>query len=228
MKMVSKNPVALKPHPRNSRVHSEQQIEQIMRSIQEFGFLRPVVVDETDTILAGHGAVMAARQLSLKSIPVCVVGELSPRQKDAYVIADNRLAQNSSWDFAVLGEVINDLLVQDFDIDLLGFNEQELDAMLKDDASILPPGFASSASAPEPTGEGRQIPAEVAGELVPLGPGIAQTSVPIPKVAFGKYLIPLTAEESERLEKEIKQYVDEYGTLAGFFTRLWDQADPAD
>jgi hypothetical protein len=226
MKVAQKDPRKLKAHPRNSRVHSGQQIAQIARSIQEFGFLRPVVVDETDTILAGHGAVMAACQVGLKTIPAMVVGELSPRQKEAYVIADNKLSHLSTWDFAMLGEVINDLLVQDFDIDVLGFNEQELDAMLKEDASILPPGFGSS-PAPAP-GPGREIPQEGAGELVPLGSGIAQTSVPIPKVVFGKYLIPLTAEESERLEMEIKQYVDEYGTLAGFFTRLWSEVNPTD
>lgn len=224
--MVSKNPVSLRPHPRNSKVHSEQQVEQIMRSIEQFGFLRPVVVDETDTILAGHGAVMAACQLGLDSVPVYVVGELSPRQKDAYVIADNRLAQNSSWDFSLLGEVINDLLLQDFDIDVLGFNEQELDAMLKEDASILPPGFGSPAPIVSPVGEGREIPREVAGELVALGPSIAQTSVPIQKLVFGKYLIPLAADESERLEREIKQYVNEHGTLSGFFSRVWGEVDP--
>lgn len=223
MKQVTKNPKALRPHPKNSRVHSDAQLADIVRSIREFGFIRPVVVDEHDVILAGHGAVLAAVEAGLDKIPVHVISHLSDRQKRAYVIADNKLALESTWNFEMLSEELSALSEMDFDLSITGFDEQELDALLKDDASILPAGFetTSSSGGGIGVGVGREVPVQQEGELIPLGSGVAKSPIDIPKIVFGKYLIPLTAEEAEGLEKLIKQYVEEHGTTAGMFARYW-------
>lgn len=229
--MERRNPAALKPYDKNSRVHSIGQIEDIRRSIREFGFIRPVVIDEHDMILAGHGAVVAACEESLADIPVHVVAHLSQRQKQAYVIADNKLAQKSTWNFDILSEELSKLSEFDYDLALTGFDEQEIDALLKDDLSILPPGFDTPAPVPSRSvsdgdSEGRAVPDQEEGELIPLGSSVSRSPIDIPKVLFGKYTIPLTMDESERFEREIKTYIDEHGTLAGYFTRYWDSGDP--
>lgn len=89
------SPDMLKPHPKNSRIHSEKQIEKLQRSIREFGFAKPVIVDEDYTILAGHGAVLAAKAENLKSIPCFILTGLTDEQKRAYIITDNRMSDLS-------------------------------------------------------------------------------------------------------------------------------------
>lgn len=230
--MEKRNPNSLRAYERNSRVHSAEQIDELRRSIREFGFIKPVVIDGNNMLLAGHGAVEAAKLEGLTEIPVYVAGHLTDRQKRAFVIADNKLAQKSSWDFDMLSRELSDLLEEDYDIDVLGFSDQELDALLKDDKAILPPGFdeptvrvTTVEQAPNTTGEGRQIPAQAEGELIALGSHVQKSAIEIPKLVFGKYIIPLTTEECERLEREIKQHVDEYGTFSGFVARRWHPND---
>lgn len=123
---------------KNARTHSQAQVDQIARSIVEFGFNNPVLVDKDMEIIAGHGRVLAARQLGIKAVPCLILGHLSERQKRAYVLADNKIALNGGWDFSKLGDEISYLAEVDFDLSLTGFDEQELDALLKDDQSILP------------------------------------------------------------------------------------------
>ena len=89
------SPDMLKPHPKNSRIHSEKQIEKLQRSIREFGFAKPVIVDEDYTILAGHGAVLAAKAENLKSIPCFILTGLTDEQKRAYIITYNRMSEVS-------------------------------------------------------------------------------------------------------------------------------------
>jgi DNA modification methylase len=141
MKIKQIKTEALIPYAKNARTHSDIQVQQIAHSISEFGFTNPVLVDDQNQIIAGHGRVMAAKLLGLDTVPTISLGYLSERQRRAYVLADNKIAMNSGWDFEMLASEISELTESGFDIDLLGFNEQEIDALLQDDASILPVGF---------------------------------------------------------------------------------------
>src|SRR5207302_7447607 len=117
-------PVAqLRPDPRNPRAHGERQIKQIARSIKTFGFNVPVLADREGNLLAGHGRVEAARRLGLRDIPVIWLEHLTPEQARAFSIADNRLAETSSWDDRLLGEVLRDLATVElnFDLEATGF-----------------------------------------------------------------------------------------------------------
>jgi ParB-like chromosome segregation protein Spo0J len=132
----------LVPYERNARTHSPEQVLQIVASIQEFGFLNPILVDGKDGIIAGHGRLAAARELALAEVPVVVLDHLSPEQRRAYVIADNKLALNAGWDVDLLQQEIAALSLVDFNLDLLGFDEKELAGLL-DPESIddePPPG----------------------------------------------------------------------------------------
>ena len=111
------------PYANNSRTHSDEQINQVASSIKEFGFTNPVLVDEQNGIVAGHGRVMAANKLGLEEVPCIVLEGLTKAQKKAYVIADNQLALNSGWDVDLLKLEVESLNEMDFDLDLLGFDE---------------------------------------------------------------------------------------------------------
>ena len=114
------------PYARNSRTHSDAQVAQIAASIKEFGWTNPVLMDGDNGIIAGHGRVLAARVLGHTDIPTIELSHLSDIQKKAYIIADNKLALNAGWDDEVLGLEIAELKEFGFDIDLLGFNADEL------------------------------------------------------------------------------------------------------
>jgi uncharacterized protein (UPF0262 family) len=121
---VEYRPLAdLIPYARNSRTHSEAQVAQIAASIREFGFTNPVLVDADGGIIAGHGRVLAARQLDLAEVPTIALGHLTETQRRAYVIADNQLALNAGWDEAALSVELVGLQEEDFDLSLLGFDE---------------------------------------------------------------------------------------------------------
>jgi ParB-like chromosome segregation protein Spo0J len=120
----------LKPYERNARTHSPEQVAQIAASIQEFGFTNPILVDGDDGILAGHGRLAAAKDMGLAEVPVVVLDHLTPTQRRAYILADNKLALNAGWDASLLQEEMVGLQLQDFDLDLLGFGEAELAGLL--------------------------------------------------------------------------------------------------
>ncbi|HEY1242191.1 MAG TPA: DNA methyltransferase [Bryobacteraceae bacterium] len=122
------------PFARNPRTHSDAQVRQIAASIREFGFVNPVLVDSTDGIIAGHGRLLAARSLGLKEAPVVVLDHLTDAQRRAYIIADNKLAENAGWDEGLLRDLMIELRDEDFDLDLLGFRETELDLLLTDES----------------------------------------------------------------------------------------------
>ncbi|TMW77974.1 nuclease [Thauera sp. UPWRP] len=113
----------------NARTHSDEQIEQIARSIREFGWTNPVLIDEHNQILAGHGRVAAARRLGIHVVPCLRLDFMDDAQKKAYVIADNQLALNAGWDFDTLRVELEDLRAAGFDLDLTGFDDLELDAI---------------------------------------------------------------------------------------------------
>ena len=120
------------PYARNSRTHSDEQIAQIMASIKEFGFTNPILIDEEGQIIAGHGRTVAAQRLQMKAIPCIRLSHLTPAQKKAYVIADNKLALNAGWDDELLKIELSELREEDFDLSLTGFDDDELNKLLAD------------------------------------------------------------------------------------------------
>ncbi|ENC2564910.1 ParB/Srx family N-terminal domain-containing protein [Escherichia albertii] len=120
-------------YAKNSRTHSDEQVDQLVNSIREFGFTNPVLIDEKNELIAGHGRFAAAEILEMDKVPAIRLSNLSEKQKKAYRIADNKLALNAGWDMQLLAEEVKELMDDDFDIDLLGFNDAELDEMLSDE-----------------------------------------------------------------------------------------------
>jgi hypothetical protein len=118
--------VDLIPYARNARTHSEQQVGQIAGSIQEFGFNVPVLIDGQNSIIAGHGRVLAAQRLKLDTVPCIRLTHLTDAQRRAYILADNRIALNSGWDESILAEELAKLVQDEFDVGNLGFDETEL------------------------------------------------------------------------------------------------------
>jgi DNA modification methylase len=136
----------LLPYARNSRTHSDAQVSQIAASIREFGFTNPVLIDEHGSIIAGHGRVMAARKLKLTEVPTITLSHLNETQRRAYVIADNKLALNAGWDEELLRIEIEALKGSDFDIGLLGFDDDELSNLFPEE---IPPGLTDEDEVPE-------------------------------------------------------------------------------
>ena len=109
------------PYVNNAKVHTEEQVTKIASSIREFGFLNPVLIDKDKNIIAGHGRVMAAKKLGLETVPVLFIEGLTDAQRKAYILADNRLGELAGWDQELVNAELAQLLEQDFDIDLTGF-----------------------------------------------------------------------------------------------------------
>jgi hypothetical protein len=126
LKITYKKTTELIPYAKNARTHSEAQIGQIAASIKEFGFTQPVLLDGQNGIIAGHGRVLAALKLDLDQVPTIELQHLSATQKQAYIIADNKLALNSSWDDQLLALEVEELKAVDFDLSLIGFHSFEL------------------------------------------------------------------------------------------------------
>src|SRR5215213_8771673 len=122
----------LVPYARNARTHSDAQVAQIAASIREWGWTVPVLVDEAGELIAGHGRVLAARQLGIAEVPVMIARGWSEAQKRAYVLADNKLALNAGWDEELLRVELSDLRGLGADLSLIGFGEDELAALLAD------------------------------------------------------------------------------------------------
>lgn len=118
------------PYARNARTHSADQVAQIAASIKEFGFTNRVLIDETGSIIAGHGRVLAARKLGLVEVPTIKLDYLSETQKKAYIIADNKLALNAGWDERMLGLEVKEIDEAGYDLSLMGFSEKELNELL--------------------------------------------------------------------------------------------------
>lgn len=144
----------LKPYPRNARTHSRKQVKQIAAAIKEFGFTNPVLIDESDQIIAGHGRVAAARLLGLAEAPTLQLSHLTPPQKRAYILADNRLAEKAGWDKEILAVELQGLLDDGFEVVLTGFEVADVDVVLDAAAEAISdrhnddvvPQFASAIS----------------------------------------------------------------------------------
>ena len=152
----------LVPYAKNSRTHSEEQIAQIAASIKEWGFTTAVLVDEQGGIIAGHGRVLAARKLGMDLLPVMVAEGWSEPQKRAYIIADNQLALNAGWNMDMLKAEIEDLKLEDFDINLLGFEDNFLDGLLEPEPTA---GLTDEDAVPDAP----EIPKTVLGDVWLLG-----------------------------------------------------------
>jgi DNA modification methylase len=120
----------LKPYARNARTHSRKQVKQIAAAIKEFGFTNPVLIDESDQIIAGHGRVAAAKLLDIQEVPTLQLSHLSPVQKRAYILADNRLAEKAGWDKEILAVELQGLLNDGFEVVLTGFEVPDVDVVL--------------------------------------------------------------------------------------------------
>ena len=151
------------PFARNPRTHSDAQIAQIAASILEFGFNNPILVDTNAGIIAGHGRLLAARKLQLSEVPVIVLDHLTEKQKRAYVIADNQLALNAGWDEELLRLELATLAGEDFDINLIGFDDVELARLLA--AQDAAEGLTDADAVPELP----QTPVSTIGDLWILG-----------------------------------------------------------
>ena len=119
--IVYKNITDLKPYKKNAKKHPKEQVEQIANSIKEFGFTQPVLVDKNNCVVAGHGRVLGAKKAGLKQIPTICLDDLTPEQIKAYRLADNKLNE-SDWQYDLLDEEIQELLEQDIDMSLFGFD----------------------------------------------------------------------------------------------------------
>jgi len=151
------------PYARNARTHDEAQVAQIAGSIAEFGFVNPILVGADDGIIAGHGRLMAAQKLGLDDVPVIRLSHLSQTQRRALILADNRIAENSGWDEEMLRLELSDLRAEDFNLDLTGFDLDEIDRLLASDETAE--GLVDDDEIPEPVKE----PVSKPGDLWHLG-----------------------------------------------------------
>jgi DNA modification methylase len=156
---------SLKPDIRNPRLHSEKHVRQIAKSIESFGFNVPLLIGDEQEVIAGHGRLLAARSLGWDTVPVIQLGHLTEPQRMAFMIADNRLTENSSWDERMLGEQLKFLsgLDLDFDLETIGFEAPEIDLLI--DGLSTDPGADPDDSVPKMSG----VAVTMAGDLWQLG-----------------------------------------------------------
>lgn len=126
----------LKPYKKNAKIHGKKQVEKIAKSILEFGFLSPCLVDRDLNIIAGHGRVMAAEKIGMAAVPCVFIEGLSEAQKKAYILADNRLGELADWDMDAVMEELEELQELDFEIDLTGFELKNEEGVREDDYEI--------------------------------------------------------------------------------------------
>ena len=130
LSIIYKSPYDLRPDPRNARTHPKKQVAQIKASIESFGFTNPVLIDEENLIIAGHGRLLAAKEIGLREVPTIEVAGLSSAQQRALRLADNKIALGASWDLDVLKIELGELLEMNVDLSLTGFSVGEIDVVL--------------------------------------------------------------------------------------------------
>jgi len=146
---------ALKPYARNSRTHSRRQVKQIAKSIERFGFNNPILIDDDKQIIAGHGRAEAARLIGMTMVPTVRLSHLSEADKRAYILADNKLAENAGWDREILAvelpELADILVVEGLDLSITGFSAIEIDQLAVDfEQDASDPTTRSIPSGPRP------------------------------------------------------------------------------
>lgn len=147
LKIVYREIEELIPYANNARTHSQSQIKRIAESIKEFGWTNPILIDGNNGIVAGHGRVLAAKKLGMRQVPTIELSGLSPTQKRAYILADNRLALDAGWDEDLLKLELTELQELNFDLALTGFSDEEIEELLDmDDEEETPESNQSPAS----------------------------------------------------------------------------------
>lgn len=150
------------PYARNARTHSDEQVDQIAASINEWGWTTPVLIDPDNVIIAGHGRIMAAQKLGLETVPCMVADGWTEAQKKAYIIADNKLALNAGWDNELLAVEFGELKELDYDLELTGFGLDEIGELMPDP---IQDGLTDEDAVPEPP----EQPVTVEGDIWVLG-----------------------------------------------------------
>lgn len=130
LKIVYREIAELIPYANNARTHSQTQIKRIAESIKEFGWTNPILIDGNNGIVAGHGRLLAAKKLGMRQVPTIELSGLSPTQKRAYILADNRLALDAGWDEDLLKLELTELQELNFDLALTGFSDEEIEELL--------------------------------------------------------------------------------------------------
>jgi DNA modification methylase len=153
------------PYIRNARTHSDAQVAQVAGSIAEFGFVNPILVGPDGVIVAGHARLAAARMLKLTEVPVIVLAHLSETQRRALVLADNKLAENAGWDEEMLRVELETLQADGFSLELVGFSDEELEALLRDPEQVAA-GLTDEDAAPDVP----ETAVTVLGDIWLLGP----------------------------------------------------------
>jgi hypothetical protein len=190
-KIEQRSVTDLIPYAANSRTHSSEQIGQIAASIKEFGWTNPILISDTNTVIAGHGRLQAAKTLGIMDVPVIVLSGLSEAQQKALVIADNKIALNADWDDAVLSQQLLALANIDFDLNSIGFASAELDDILND-------GYEPVYN---PSYDGRSVTENDVGKA---------------SVDLGKQIEGLKADKSEKGVEVICPYCTETFNVTGY------------
>ena len=149
---------SLIPYANNARTHSPEQVSQVAASIREFGFTNPLLIDEENTVIAGHGRLLAAQKLGLNEVPAIIVTDLTEAKKKALIIADNKLALNAGWDDDMLKIEMELLQELNFDLDVLGFDADEINVLFN--------GWESDVELPELKDESTDSKISVKVDLV--------------------------------------------------------------
>ena len=164
MEIIRMKTSDIRPYDRNPR-HNEEAVDAVAKSIREFGFRNPVILDGDNVIIAGHTRWLAAKELGLEEIPCVVASDLTPEQAKAYRIADNRTGEIAKWDYDLLPVELKELRADGFDLSLLGFDTSELEGLLADP----PDGGTEGETEPDAVPDAPEIPVSKAGEVYVLG-----------------------------------------------------------
>lgn len=133
----------LVPFEHNARTHPEHQIEQLVQNIGRFGFYNPIIIDERRNVIAGHGRLLAARRMGMDQVPCITIAGLTEHERRALVLADNKISLNAAWDLEKVRDELAFLADSEFDLELTGFQDHEIDALLESTGDILPPDIES-------------------------------------------------------------------------------------
>lgn len=212
LKITYVAPDSLTAFSGNARTHSENQVAQIAESIRQFGFVNPVLVDEAGGVIAGHGRLMAAAMLGMEQVPVIRIGHLSERERRALVLADNKIALNAGWDLSKLSSELDALIDMGFDVGLTGFDEQEIDALLRDDAGVLPTNWYPEMTAPEPVSRAA-IKSELSGDNAPASDSGQMASDSGPKASdddYSRFGLVMLHENKIALVEVLNEIRDSY------------------
>uniref|UniRef100_A8GLM9 ParB domain protein nuclease n=1 Tax=Serratia proteamaculans (strain 568) TaxID=399741 RepID=A8GLM9_SERP5 len=195
IKIVNKPIEEIIGYGRNARTHNEKQLLQIVASIKEYGWTNPILVDENNVIIAGHGRIEAAARLALTDVPCIVLRNLTENQKKAYRIADNQIPLNAGWDEELLSAELAELAEEDYNVDMIGFSQEELNKLLEVD---IPAG----------------------GVEIPFETDESRSGVKLQYVGFDGHKIPITEDEAEQFAARLDKYVEETGAYFGFIDSL--------